>query len=163
MPDDFLVLSIDGEKEIARQLAKLPPEASDAGIDEASDYLVNVLQTYPPKKYVSRKAAYGVTFFTPKQRRFFFAALADGRISVPYKRKNMRGGLQSGWKQVGKGQRSFIANETPYADLVMGDGQSRHPQAIGWKRVDLIIKDRMGKIVEKFEVGVKNAIRKLGL
>jgi len=34
---------------------------------------------------------------------------------------------------------------------------------IGWKGIDVIIVERINRIVEKFDAGVKKAMRKLGL
>ena len=160
MSDEFIAVSIDGLEEIAAKLAKLPDAAGDAGVDESSKYAIEVLRKYPPQRSVSRKAAYGVTFFSAKQRRFFFAALRDGRINVPYRRTQT---LRKGWRQVGTGRTSFIANETPWADLVMGAGQSRHAKKIGWKQAGAMLLERIDRLVQKFDVGVAKAIKKLGL
>ena len=162
MASDFVGIEIQGLEEIQRAMIKLAPEAIDEGVDEANKYALNVLRTYPPKKYVSRRQAYGVTFFSDRQRRYFFAALGRGEIQVPYRRTQQ---LSKGWKVVGQGKSSFIANETPYASLVMGGPgeQSRHPAAIGWKSAENVIKERAAQLVEKFNVGVKRAIKRLRL
>jgi len=159
---NFIGIDIIGEKELVEKLAKLPPAAIDAGIEEANKYLVNVLRSYPPQKSVTRVEAYGIPFFSDKQRRFFFAALRDGRIQVPYHRTQA---LARGWKTIGAGRNQIIANEVPYAYLVMGTSgeQSRHAAKIGWQRVVSIIQARMTRILENFDAGVKKAIRKLGL
>ena len=160
MPDQFIVIDVQGIKEIAAKLAKLPIEAANAGVEAANKYLLDVLRTYPPPKYVTRKAAYGRTFQSDKQRRWFFASLADGSLKVPYHRTQ---GIRKSWRQEGSGAQSFLANDAPGVGWVMGDNQSRHEALVGWKKVSAIVKERTAKIVEQFEVGVKKAIRKLGL
>lgn len=161
MSDDFIGIDITGEDEIARKLKGLPPAAQDAAVDEMSKYLLNVLRLYPPQKYVSRKDAYGVSFFSDKQRRWFFAALKSGELSIPYKRSY---NLRDNWKQLGRGASSIIVNETSYAKYVMGDKeQSRHEQKVGWKKLGDIVKERMGRVLEKADAGIKRAIKKSGL
>lgn len=158
---DFLYIDVTGLKEINDKLNRLPNEAVDAGTDNANEYLLNVMQTYPPKKSVTRKAAYGVTFFSDKQRRWFFANLNKGTIDVPYNRTQ---GLAQSWKIVGSGRNSFLANEAPAAPYVIGDNtQSRHEAMVGWKTVGEQVKGRMTEIVRRFDAGVKKAIRQLGL
>jgi hypothetical protein len=70
----------------------------------------------------------------------------------------------SNWKVVGYGKNSIIANETPYGPYLVGDNtQSRMHQKIGWKKLGATIKQRMSQILRKAEVGIKRAIRILGL
>ncbi len=76
--NDFIAIDIVGLPELQAKLAKLPPEAQNAIVDDVSEYFLNVLREYPPQKSITRKAAYGVSFFSDKQRRFFFAALKSG-------------------------------------------------------------------------------------
>ena len=72
--------------------------------------------------------------------------------------------MRRGWKTVGQGRNQIVANEVNYAGLVMGNSeQDRLHKKMGWKTMDARIKQRMNRIVEKFEAGVKKAIRKVGL
>jgi len=160
MADDFIAIETIGDEELLRALRALPDEMQNAVIEDVNEYALNVLRTYPSQRYISRKAAYGTTFFTDKQRRFFFAALKDGSINVPYKRTQ---GLRRGWRVEGQGPTSFLVNETPYADLIMGEGQSRHAEKIGWKKAINLIEERMERILRIAQSGVARAIRKVGL
>lgn len=63
-------------------------------------------------------------FFSPKQKRYFFWALARGLIQVPYQRT---GQLAAEWQtsvtNEGDGRvRGRVWNDSPIARLVMGDG-----------------------------------------
>ena len=49
---------------------------------EVTQFLKGKMQEYPPEKRVTRKQAYGQTFFSDKQRRWFFAALQIGRVDA---------------------------------------------------------------------------------
>ena len=160
MASDFIGIDLQGLPELRALLNGLPQAVRDAVIDDVSKYLINVLKLYPPQKSVSRRQAYGVTFFTEKQRRWFFASLKDGSLEIPYRRTQT---LANGWKQVGSGESSIIANETPYAALVMGAGeQSRHAVAIGWKDVNTIVDERMGRIDRIAEAAAEKGMRKAG-
>jgi hypothetical protein len=157
---DFIVVSADGLKELEAKLKRLPDAVADDGVTAANAYLLNVVKTYPPQNYVTRKAAYGVTFFTARQRRWFFAALRNGEISVPYKRTQ---GIRNNWRVEGTGRLSFLANDAPGVGWVMGENQSRHEAKVGWKKVTDIIKERTAAIVKAFDGAVKRAIRRVGL
>lgn len=162
MANDFIGVDVQGIKELQAKLAKLPKEAQDAGADEAYDYLLNVLREYPSYKYVSRAAGYGKTWFSEKQRRFVMAAINQGTITPGS--PNRTQAMAKGWKKHGTGAAAFIANEVPYAPYLMGDdSQSRHMQKIGWKTLGKVTQERVSKIVEKFDAGVKKAIKRLGL
>jgi hypothetical protein len=158
---DFIGIDITGVPELVAKLNKLSREVQDAITDDISVYMLNVLKAYPPQKSVSRESVYGETFFSDKQRRYFFAALADGRINVPYSRTQA---LAQGWKKVGSGYTAILANETPYAGLMMGEGeQGRMAKATGWKTTAQIVTERLARILEIADAGVKKAIKKLGL
>jgi len=95
---DFIAIDIEGLEPLVKGLDKLPQNIQDAAGDDVAKYLVNVLKKYPPPKRVTRKAAYGTTFFSDNQRKFFFAALRSGAISVPYRRTQA---FARGWRQIG--------------------------------------------------------------
>lgn len=163
---NMLKYDIIGEEELAAKLERLPIEVADLAVGDAQDYLLNVLRSdQPSPNYVTRKAAYGVTFFDKhgddRQRRWFFAALADGRINVPYRRTQ---GLSKGWKIIDRGVSGYIVNDSPGAKYVVGDGtQSRHEKMVGWKTISQQVKDRLDKINKIVDAAAKKAIKKLGL
>lgn len=157
---DFIAIDVQGIAQLQRLLHDLPPLVRDDVVDDVSRYLINVLHAYPPYKYVSRRQAYGRTFVSDKQRRWFFASLADGSLQIPYRRTQ---NLSRGWKQVGRGAQSIIANETPYAALMMGDSeQTRHAALIGWRTLEQTLDERADRITEVAEAAAKKAVRKAG-
>ena len=156
--DTFIVVSVDGIPAIQARLKTLLPALADAGTDSANVYMLNVLRTYPKPKFVTRKSAYGVTFFTARQRRWFFAALGDGRLHIPYRRTQ---GIRNNWRVEGEGRQSFIANDAPGVEYVMDDKlQSRHEKKVGWIKVGDILRERNDKIVSAFDAGVKKEMKK---
>ena len=52
-------IDVRGLKELGSLFQKAPDAVQDAINVAVGDYLVNVLRSYPPQQYVSRKAAYG--------------------------------------------------------------------------------------------------------
>lgn len=163
MANDFIGIDVQGIEELKKKLGKLPTEAQDAGADEVYDYLLNVLRGYPPYKYVSRATGYdGQPWFSEKQRRYVMAAINRGDITPGSPNRTQI--MSKGWKKHGTGRQAFLANEVPYAQYLMGDDtQSRHMQKIGWKTLAEVTKERLDKIIAKFDAGVKKAIKRLGL
>jgi hypothetical protein len=160
MANDFIGVDLLGLKELTAALDSLPDEIKDTVSDDVGKYVLNVFRGYPPQKSVSRRLAYGVPFFTDKQRRWFFANLNEGKLEIPYKRTQR---LSKGWKKLGEGQNTIIVNEEPHADVVMGEGQSRHAAKIGWQQMDDIIEARKDRIMEIANAGIKKALRKMKL
>ena len=159
---DFIGIEVINNDRIARIIARFPKEVGDAGADAIADYLIKVYKHYPPYKYISRKRAYGRTFQSAKQRRYFFWALQQGIIKIGNHRTQR---LRNGWVQVGTGQDSIIANEVPYAAYVMGDmtQQANLPYFVGWKQFDMVPVHHKEKIDKVLFAATKKAIRKLGL
>jgi hypothetical protein len=162
---DFIGIDITGIDEIKAKLAAMPAAVADDGVEAANIYLRGVLQRYPPQKDVTRASAYPEVggWFSDRQRRWFFANLRAGNISVPYQRTNR---LSNAWKLYGQGRTQIIANESPGAQYVQGawkGEQSRHENKVGWKGVNVVIEERMAQIVKAFEVGASKALKKLRL
>jgi hypothetical protein len=157
---DIIVVTTEGMQEIEAKLSKLPDAIADEGVMAANKFLLPKVSKPAPQNYVTRKAAYGVTFFTAKQRRWFFAALRNGEINVPYKRT---GAMMGNWRIEGSGRQSFLANDAPGIEFVQGEGQSRHEAKVGWKKVSAIMKGQINGIMHAFSSAVKTAIRKVGL
>ena len=159
---DFVGVEIQGMKEFEEKLKKLPKEAQDRVVDDVSKYYLNLFQTsQPTPNYVTRFKAYGVTFFTTRQRKWFFAALRDGRINVPYVRTQ---GLRKSWRQVDRGARSFIVNDSSGAPFVVGDEtQSRHEKLVGWFRTNELMQSKVDKALKVADGAMKKALKKVGL
>jgi len=160
MPD-FVGIDVKGIPELQRALAKAPGFVQDAVTEDVADYMLNVLREYPPQKRVTRRQAYGRTFQSMRQQRWFFWALKNGVIRVPYQRTQA---VRRGWKKVGSGRELIIANEEEGAFWTMDDyGQARLNKLVGWKKVGDIIRERASQIQRKAEAGVKRGLRKAGL
>ena len=160
--NDFITVDVQGIQNLQEKLSKLGGLAAPQIAEDVAEYLKNVVQTeQPTPNMVSRKAAYGQTFQSDKQRRWFFAALADGSLQVPYKRTQ---GMRNAWRVIGKGGLNpMLVNETEAAYWTMGEVQARQPAMVGWKKLDDIVKSRMYQIKGVANAAVKKVIRILGL
>ncbi len=125
------MVAVGGEEVVAAQpgvtirgldelRAKLGPQLTSQVLrdptGQASQRLEQALTTYPepPKNY-------RMQFKSDKQRRFFFAALRSGRISVPYRRTmNLARGWVLKFLERATEFRVEVTNRVPYLPYVMG-------------------------------------------
>ena len=121
--------------------------------NEAARTLERNLAKYPP---VRRKKQ---PFKTAKQRRFFFAALADGRIRVPFQRTgNLGRSWRAGVVMTGGGMTITVGNTTAYAPYVQGSQQSGYHRG-NWKTVSELSQDEERVVVSIFDKQVDQVIR----
>jgi hypothetical protein len=101
------------------------------------------LKHYVPYKVVSRMAAYGQTFQTDKQRRWFFWAKANGVIN-PWTNQRT-GAMAAAWTSAPAAANAWkISNPTEAAKWVMGNAtQANQPNLVGWRRVSEIVSTNM--------------------
>lgn len=160
MTDSFIGISITGEKEIAAKMHDLYPQAAAAGVENADGYILNSIKIYPPYSYVSMAQVGG--FKSDAQRRYVMAQIAQGNITPGEPNRTQR--LAQGWRLLGKGRNQIIVNEVPYAPYEHEISQQSQMHMLqGWQVLPEFLHNRMGEIVRRFEAGVKNAIKKLGL
>ena len=159
MPDSFIGVDVTGIEEVQKQLKRLGPDIQDAVVMGVSQYLIKQFQIYPPPNHrITRKKAYGKTFFTNRQRRWFFWALHNHLIRVPYRRTQ---GLRKAWQIIGKGKDAIVVNETQAAVFTMGDTtRARFSKLVGWRTMEEIIDLRMKQISKEALVSANQAIKK---
>src|SRR5574340_1214513 len=93
------------------------------------------LRHEPEYKVVSRKAAYGKTFQSDAQRRWFFGALDQGEIN-PWT-NNRTHAIKTGWEASESSSdwnRFRVQNDAEGVEWVMGEGQARQPALVGWRK-----------------------------
>jgi hypothetical protein len=101
--------------------------------DRFADVLIKKLGEYP------RPSRAPQPFRSAKQRRWFFAALEDGTIKVPYQRTEQ---LMKGWKKEQTPQGVTVFNTVPYASLVQGRRNDQSPyHRATWKPYEDVAKD----------------------
>lgn len=94
--------------------ADLARVIADAVVDEA---VLPELAKYPAPSRAPQP------FVSAKQRRYFFAALKEGSITVPYPRT---GGLGKSFTKAPFGGGVNVTSTLGYADLVVGEKQARY-------------------------------------
>lgn len=124
-----------------------------AAANEAARKLEQNLQRYPAVR--RRKQP----FKTAKQRRFFFAALADGRIRVPYQRTgNLGRSWRAGVVMTGGGLTITVGNTTAYAPYVQGSQQSGYHRG-NWQTVSELSATEERTVVSIFDRTVDQVIK----
>lgn len=108
---------LDGVKEATGALERIRNLKRLAGqMEIAVKNLQFALKIYPPQI----KGVH-MMFVSEKQRRYFFAALADGTIQVPYRRTRTLGRRWTTKVEfINGGVVGTVGNVTPYAPLVQG-------------------------------------------
>ena len=123
-------------------LRTIPAAVRPIAVKAFATYMLEKLRDYPKYQYVSRRAAYGKSFFSEAQRRWFWASGGPGMIG---NHRSYR--LQASWKVQGEGTKTLIVNTAPHAQWVVGSGQARQPGMVGWQKVwDTIINNMGGGI-----------------
>ena len=153
-------IKIEGLDKAIRKCEKIGKlDVIKAGMKEAADHVKGKLgkSNYPPRKYLPQP------FKTDKSRRFFFAALKDGRIQVPYRRgqKPMSEDLGLSWtiKARKGGLQQVVGNNVSYGPLVQGDEQSGYMKAIGWKNTDQIAKAESAAVNKILSETINKALK----
>ena len=160
---DFIGFEVEGLEEVKEKLRRLSSQEPQREMTkDVATYLRAEMQKVPSPTYVSRKQAYGRSFQSDKQRRWFFAALARGEITIPYRRT---GRLRGGWEIMPMGTvNHLVVNEIPYAKWVQDkDTQSNMMKLRNWKTFQTVIKKSSDKIRQIANKVYYNYIRKTGL
>jgi hypothetical protein len=160
----MISVKLRGIEELNSFLKSLPRGTMRDAVKAMAEYFIgneqHGLKHYPGYKYVSRIQDYGVSFFTDKQRRWFFWALKSGKLNLPYQRTN---NLRDGWQMSVDPYRKTVFNRVPYSKHVMGDAtQSRHPAKIGWRTTSKVLADNMTGAMRAATLAVERWIKNKG-
>ena len=139
-----MTVHITGDAELKRKLAKLKDFSGLPPIlEQAAKDVQLVAKEYPPKRPLKVSQ-----YWTPKQRRWFFANLRAGTITVPYKRTDV---LKDKWTVKGsnKGLTWTVGNNTPYGPLVMGPGEQVEYHSGNWKTTEDIANEEKDNVLAK--------------
>lgn len=133
-------VKVGGLEGLIKKLNSLGPDAIKPAVAKAAAHLKRVISVYPPQK-TGRKQP----FKTDKQRRFFFAALREGRIEVPYRRGQSPGSEALGRRWTiqfrDNGTSAVVGNNASYAPYVLDDEEQSHfHQEGGWKTYGQVAK-----------------------
>ena len=128
-----------------------------AGV-EARGLSVSVKVPGAPGEYPGKSAG-KMTFVSDKQRRFFFAALREGTIQVPYRRT---GTLGRKWTSkvtfTDDDVMGFVGNNTPYAPLVQGFDTQARIHAGNWQTEQDVANESRDEIMGIFADEISRAM-----
>lgn len=147
-------------------ISSLPLNMRGPAVEEASLYLVgdanHGLRHYPTYKYVTRAAAYGVTFFSAAQRRLVMAKIRNGEITPGISQRT--GATARAWTIYYLGVKTRIINIERSAFYTMDDiGQSAHEGLVGWRRVFSVIASNEKGMSAAADKRVQQEIKAKGL
>jgi len=135
---------VRGVEAVEAFLRSVPYGATKVALQAFSEYIVgndaHGLKHNETYKYVTRKSAYGFSFFTDKQRRWFFWALKEGVINPGSGERT--GETSAAWKAEPRndGYRYTITNNTAGGFYTRDDkGQARQPAKVGWRKVSAVL------------------------
>ena len=122
---------VEGLDKLLRKLGKMGPSVFRPAIAEAATHIKSKIAQYPRVRHGKQP------FKTDKSRRYFFFALRNSLIEVPYRR-----GLSPGSEALGRrwtvefrddGKTAVIGNNASYARLVQSDDeQTNYHRLTGW-------------------------------
>ncbi len=155
--------NIRNVKRVQDFLKSLPRGVVKVAIKALAEYIVgdnsHGLKKSEPYKYVTRKSAYGMTFFTEKQRRWFWANGGPDMIG-----NNRTGKSAEAWTFApieGAGvYRMKVTNNTTAAYFTRDDkGQARQPARVGWRKVSAVIAANMRGAIRHANAEVRKYIK----
>jgi hypothetical protein len=139
---------VRNNEEIQKFLKSLPRGSLRVGLRAFSEYVLGNsqrgLKHNEPYKYVTRKRAYGVTFFSAKQRAYVMAKIRSGEIKPGTNQRT--GKTAAAWelRETNNGYGMSIVNPRAGAYYTRDDyGQARQPKLVGWRKVTKVITDNM--------------------
>lgn len=160
---DTFGLEVNGLTDLTHALERLGRETEKElkpTVEAALHYLWQELPPYPPPPGADAPSP----LVTAKQRRWFFAALREGSVKVPYKRRmsgGIGGSLSTEVRSLAGEIRGLMGSNTPYAHWVIGKTkQAPIHQGRWWVFEDEIPKNLPGAL-EIIEAGVTRLLKTL--
>ena len=133
---------------------------SRAGLQAAGLVVKGQAQIYPKV----RRLKVDTSKWTAKQRRFFFAALRDGRIEVPYRRglSPTSERLKQRWtsKVDASGKSVTVGNNSSYARQVYSKADQSWYHKGNWPTEEDIAKKATPAAVKAYTAGIKAELEK---
>ena len=161
MPE-FVDIQVSGiDAVLAKVIMLESPDAQRSVMRDVAEFMRGKLQRYPAYRYVSRRQAYGQTFVSDKQRRWFFAALRSGELQIPYVRTRT---LRNQWVIAdAPGGDVILRNYTDYAKWVQqGSTQSRMMTLRGWQTEDDVTAQNAAGIARVADESYNRYIKRIG-
>lgn len=161
-----ITINLEGMEELLQAIESLEDLKPIRGAVQAMAlYMKGKVAVYPPYRHIPRKQIYGFSFFSDKQRKWFFAAVAEGRINVGH---SSRGGKTSQgfgrrWTitPLNSGLTAIIGNNTSYGEFLMGAKRSKRSEAGGWRLVSEVLEDNRSAVQAYLRIAAKQLLSNL--
>lgn len=131
----------------------------------ASVYLIGNerrgLKHYPTYRYVTRKKAFGRSFFSKAQRGKVMAMIREGLITPGVPRRTFA--IRNAWKIREDGVRTLVYNDAKGVNYVMGNDQSRHEKLAGWRQDSEIVESNRAGMVQEAQRELVRYLREKGI
>ena len=159
---NFVDVEVSGIEAVLAKLVQLDSvDAQRQVTRDVGEFVRGKLQRYPPYKYVSRRTAYGKTFQSDRQRRWFFAALRSGELQIPYVRTRT---LRNSWILAdAPGGDMVLRNIVPYAGYVQKESsQSRMMRLRDWTTEERVVQENAAGIGRTADESYNRVLRRIG-
>jgi hypothetical protein len=160
----MIKISARGIEEFNAFLKDLPKGTIKVGLAALADWMIGApgraLRHMEPYKYVSRKRAYGQTFQSEKQRRWFWANGGPDMIG-----NNRTGATANAWtsKATNSGYGVTLENPSEGAKHIWGDDtQAAQPAAVGHRTAGEKIKSNTKAAIRHMLAAVRAFLGKKG-
>ena len=122
------------------------PKGIQTALGALTEFIVGLLKVPEPYKYVSRARAYGQTFQSDKQRRWFWANGGPSMIG-----NNRTGESTNAWTYSSTSNGYTVSNTTPGAYWTQGDSQANQPALVGWLKYKNKIEKNWSNALQVFK------------
>jgi len=162
-------VKVNGLKELEARLRSISTQLEDKAGDAALAavlYVHSQVPSYPNRNFTIA----GDGWMTERQRRWFFAALADGEIEVPYKRTGTLGRTVTSLKGSSPGALSrvetlsadktvgIIGGNLSYLRYVVGEGEQMWMHQNRWYTLQEVVRTAIPGVVDIFAKYVNSSI-----
>jgi hypothetical protein len=158
-----LKIQIRGVEKLQEYLRSVPRGTVKVALQAFSEYFLGTdahgLRHMEPYRYVSRKKAYGQTFKSDKQRRWFWANGGPDMIG-----NNRTGASASAWtsRETNGGYGVTFSNPSEGAHWIWSDQQAAQPRLVGHRTAMSKIASNMAGAMRHASAAVSAFLKKKG-
>ena len=149
-----------GVKEVVAQIKVITQKAARNGLIAFADYVYgdtsHGLRKYPSYRHITRASAYGQTFQSDKQRKWFWANGGPDMIG-----NNRTNETFNAWtfRVENNGYRIVLGNASTGAYYTMHDsGQAAQPRLVGWNKAMDVVKSQVGRALQMAIKAINNSM-----
>jgi hypothetical protein len=152
---------VTGLDKVQSFLKELPRGSRKAALKALGDYFLgddaHGLRHYEPYKYVSRLKAYGKSFFTEKQRKWFWANGGPDMIG-----NNRTGESAGAWfeKETSGGYGLTLENKSEGGKWIWSNSQAAQPRKVGHRKAIDKVKSNMAGAMRSAQAAVNAFLKR---